>query len=677
MTDINFKKLYFDEKTGHLKGMCHNNNLYNINSEIWNIELIDKSSVFNVSPDDSMNFRFEYTEKALTLFWENETISVIVTLNDKDGFSHWHIAAESKSETKKINKVVFPIIKGLSAIKEKDCEDYLLLPYQNGWLIKNPADDLLQNGEDGLKMPFYLGRGEKKYEAEYPASFNFQFFSYYSGNTGFYFATQDSEAYTKTYRYALEEENDFSFSLINYPEGMGETKSYSMPYDFVMKLYDGQWQQAVNYYREWAIKQKWCRQTLREKGINDSVKKTDLWRINHMNYALGTRTQEYLDTCKIIKEKTKANLAIHWYGWNMGAHDVNYPEYISRERYAEHWDDELKKWTEKMKKEEIVKIPYVNARLWDKYSPSWKEENAIDSAIKNEKGEIFSEPWNGDRLVPICPSTYQWQRKVADFCKNYIDEFKFDGLYLDQIASFNATLCFDKSHPHARGGGNWWNKTYHDMVSMVRKNVDEKTFLTTESCCETYIDAFDMLLVLDTDIAPNNFFNEVLHNKNAQPVPLFSMIYGKHSILYGSICRFCDPVDVFEYKFMRNILWGIWPTIEGFAGEEIEDKASSKYFDVVKKGTDFFKERKEEFLYARLCAIPDIECDDAVLEWNVNGEKFTRTYPAIIATQWEYENGEKAYLLYNTLSEDKEVVIENKTIYLGAKKFTVTGRTNN
>jgi len=667
---IYFGNLYFNSEDGRLEGIEHNGVKYAVGGDIWSVEQKCDGKKSILTPSAATKFSYEIEPDLLRLLWENRTFFAEVTITLKDGFTRWNISLESFDDEKKINKVIFPIIGKMEAINEKNEDSVLVLPYQNGWLIKNPADGLLQNGPDTMELPFYIGRGGKKYEVEYPAAMNFQFTAFYVKNdVGCYFATEDSEANIKTYSYNLDGDDDFTFQIINYPEGMGKTLSYCMPYDFVMKTYTGDWQTAVNIYRNWAIKQKWCRNTLREAGVNPQIEKTDLWRINHEHYALGTRTEEYLETGKIIKERTDCELGLHWYGWNMGKHDVNYPEYISRERYAEGWGEKLKDWNEKFDKESIVKIPYVNARLWDRYCPSWAEDSADRSAIKGEDGKIIVEPWNADRLTPMCPATMQWQKKVEDFCGRYANDEGFDGLYLDQIASFNATLCFDEKHPHSVGGGSWWNENYHNMVNAVRKRIGTERFLTTESCCETYIDVFDMFLILDTDISPYRFYNEVLKEKNTEAIPIFNMVYGNHALSYGSVCKITDSLDVFEYKFVRNMLWGLLPTIEGFEMSQILDPSAQGYFDVIKRTTDFFKNDKQKFIYGRLCEIPEVECSDKVLSWQKDDELIEFELPGVIATVWEDENERREVILYNSLKNDETVIVKSKSILVPAKSF--------
>ena len=71
-----------------------------------------------------------------------------------------------------VNEVVFPIIEGLSF----NTDNYILITWQNGRIIKNPVDNFLSKGYD---VPFWVGRGKYGYQNEYPAALSFQYAAFY------------------------------------------------------------------------------------------------------------------------------------------------------------------------------------------------------------------------------------------------------------------------------------------------------------------------------------------------------------------------------------------------------------------------------------------------------------------------------------------------------------------
>ncbi len=665
MNIINFMsektQLVFDLQNGYLEQILYNGKTIPIHSKLWSIET--NAGDFGIA--DMTSFRKEECPDNIKLFWKSATASVTVTILACDG-GKIGMCINAEIADNAIKSIKFPIIEGMSFKNESQ----LLIPWQNGHLIKNPVDTLLSKNAE---VPFWMGEGQGGYVSNYPAGISFQYSTFYSlSDFGYYLATEDPDAYIKTYAFEYNrEKHALNYSVTNYPENAGKTRSYCMPYKFVLKLFDGDWQDATKIYRNWAIDQKWCKQKLSERKLPENLVKTDLWRINHMDYELGTRTQEYFDTSVKIRNEIDCNLALHWYGWNMSQHDLDYPEYISNTKKAEGWPDELTKWNKRFDEEGIVKIPYLNARLWEKKLKSWKD--AESSAIKDELGNSLKEPWYEDigfDLRPICPTTAMWQNKVSAFCKEYGHDVGFDGVYLDQVASFNATLCFDDNHPHPAGGGTWWNDSYHNMLENVRNTLGKDSIITTESCCETYVDFFDVFLILDTCFQ-HTAFNYLTEGGNAVSVPLFSMIYGDYALSYGSACQFTDRTDRFEHNLIRNLLWGILPCVEGGTQAELNIPESKKKLYILKQAVDFYKDNKDVFLYGRLCEIPNIECETISLDWEIDDiGTYVDNVPAVNAAIWEDKSGNKQIFAYNFSDKTCSFTCRGKNFSVSAKNFS-------
>lgn len=651
----------FAEDTGILTGIQTPFGQFAANSSVWKICAKDRT--YTIA--DMETFSYAYSPKLMKLNWRGKGIRVSVRLVLVSETVRWKIFVDM-TDAMPLEQVLFPVLEGLTFGRE----EYLLLPYQNGTLLKNPVENLFQKE---VEVPFWLGRGRGAYINEYPAGFSYQFIATYSAQkNGFYFATEDGEAYIKTFACRLNENGkSWDFSVTHYPENIGTVTSYAMPYDFVLETFQGDWVAAGQRYRRWAVRQKWCRETLSERQLPAGVTEVDLWRINHMNYALGTRTQEYFDTSVQLAKQLDCTLGLHWYGWNMGAHDVDYPEYISDERKAEGWPEKLADWNRRFTEAGIYKIPYINFRLWEKKTKSWAAENAYDAAVKERDGKPKSEPWNGYSLTPMCPSSVLWQQKCQALCEEYVLAPGFDGVYMDQVASFNAKLCFDPTHNHPMGGGSWWNASYHSLLRNARSVLGQDKVITTESCCETYTDVFDLFLLLDTNFQRFGF-NTMMEGLYSYPVPLFNMIYGSHALSYGSICRFSDEPANFAYNLIRNTLWGFIPTVEGGAQAELDSPDSVEHWRTLKQVVAFYQTNKTMFLYGRLLDVVQCGPETVTLEWEIDevGRK-TQTIPAVEATLWETADGKQQVAMYNFSDTELTVSAFGKTVTVGAKSFGI------
>lgn len=652
-------QMYFNEK-GYLEKTEYKGRTIELQSSLWMIQTPE--GWFGIADMD--RFSVQSYGNMCKLFWKNNAATVTVTLRAEREKIYWGINVDLYGENA-VERVEFPILEGMKF----SGENYLLTTWQNGCIVKNPVESFLSRG---IETPFWMGRGKYEYTNDYPAGLSFQYAAFYSPEEyGYYFATEDEAAYIKSYTYRYNQKvNGLDFVVTNYPANMGKTTNYCMPYEFALQMFEGDWQTATQIYRKWATGQKWCEKRLADRELPENITKIDLWRVNHTNDMLGVRTQEYFDTSLFLRDTIDCNLALHWYGWNLNSdHTWNAPHYFSDECRKIGWPEKLKEWNKRFDEEGIIKIPYLNARLWERKTKSFEELNIRAAAIKDENGEIITEPWSDIKnLTPICPSCAVWQNRVVDMCREFVVEEGFDGVYLDQVASFNASLCFDERHPHPRGGGFWWNDTYHTMLRDVKTLMGKERILTSESCCETYIDVFDLFLVLDTNMQQSGF-NFVGGNGIAESVPLFSMIYSEYALSYGSICRFDDKPDRFEYYLMKNTLWGFIPSVEAGTTEELA--SGKEHLAIVKRAVDFYKAHKDIFLYGHLCRIVDAPSDCCSIEWALEGSDviFVDTFPAVYAAIWKSAQGEEYIFAYNFSNHPQNVMIQGKEVNIAEKSF--------
>ena len=656
-------KLQFSAENGKLEGITYQGVFTTLHSKLWQVDTGSKT----LGIEDMQRFSGQVDANVLQLVWESEAARVTVSVSaDEENKLRWNLQTELSQGA--VGKVEFPIFEGLRF----DTDNELIVTWQNGRILKNPVENFLCKD---LQVPFWMGRGKGAYTNDYPAGLSYQYTAFYAEKEfGYYFATEDGDAYIKSYTYQYNAAcNAMDFSITNYPEDMGKTTSYAMPYDFVMVLFQGNWQDATKLYRNWAIRQKWCAEKLTEKYIPETVKKTQLWRVNHTDDALGTRTQEYFDTSVFLRDTCDCNLGLHWYGYNQFTeHDWNTPEYFSQELKDSGWPEELRQWNHKFTDAGIVKIPYTNARLWERTTKSFQTEGGMEMTIKGADGKFINEPWTAiQQLTTICPACQQWHQKMVDMVKEYVLDLDFDGAYLDQVASFNAMLCFDENHPHPRGGGSWWNDSYHTLLGKVRERMGKDRIMTTESCCETYVDVFDLFLILDINFQHNAF--AAMTDGNVEQVPLFPMIYGDYALSYGCICCFTNEAKQFEYNFIRNILWGIIPSVEAGTAEQIA--AGKDHIEAMKRGVDFYKANENILFYGRPVELPQYTCTGSWnVDWVARDEQqklhpYTQEGPAIYAVIWEDTKGEHYLLAYNYSPDSQKMTLNGREYTVAGKGF--------
>ena len=348
---------------------------------------------------------------------------------------------------------------------------------------------------------------------------------------------------------------------------------------------------------------------------------------------------------------------------------MNYPEYVRQEDKPEIYAA-LRKLNEDFDRHGIVKIPYVNGRIVDRSNDHYAAFGLDPYLIRDEGGDVHEEVWNDVAdMAPVCPGTGFWQDMVRDFCLEYQQQCGFDGFYIDQIGSFFATRCYDESHGHPLGGGSWWNESYHRLIRKVRDTLGEDKILTTESCCESYIDVMDMMLILDQDMILDG--NTMLAGmSHQQPVPLFNMIYGDYSMSYGSGDHFDIPQPQFSYALVRNLLWGFVPTVEGVTARQLENPDAGERMDMLRQVSSFYHENKDVFFNGRLSRLPEVEgaTRTAELPCNLYGP-YTAELPELLAAQWEDATGAQHLFCYSFAHAGSRFTVDGREIIVPKQGF--------
>ena len=636
-------RLIIDAANGSLLSAVFGSCPCPVSGGLWRLTENAPNGGRQITPD-SMPFSAHIADHRTRLCWQNDDRTVCVDIFPIADRFEMSISVESAKHT--ITDVVFPIFGNVGPISKDGEDDFLVFPWQTGAVIKNPIKNLLPQEP----ASFWLGRGDgKSYENDYPAQYSYQFMAYYGSEAGYYFATRDPEAHIKTYGCYLNDDGGMDFAVTNYPRDMGITKSYQSPYRFELRLFKGDWQDAAAYYRAWATRQKWCKKgRLAENVPQPKVYDTELWRINHTTNPRGRETDQYVESSFKLRDAVGAKLALHWYGWNMRPHDVHYPDYLDE---SNHWPEKLAECVQRFKDGGIEVIPYTNARLWDRFTPSWDSENAQKDAIKGPDGGVIQENWNPGKadLTPMCPSTKAWQDRVKAFDEKYIKRFGFSGLYIDQIGSFNATLCFDPNHSHPAGGGCWWCDSYREMMGGLREKAGDEVIFTTESCCESYLDLFDLFLTLDTTVIPPPCFGGT---DAYQSVPLFTMIYGDYALAYGSCINMSSPIEHFRAVLGRNTIWGIIPTVEGFHMDDFEREDIDQYLLHVRKAVEVFRRYKKLFYFGRPMRLLDTQIKAVTVDMCDGWSRETGEFPAVFGMLWEDADKNQFEVYYNHTPEE-------------------------
>ena len=620
-------RLSFDAKTGALTGfrdLVSSYDFLNVEPNAgspWEIGLLQSSLFDTLSIKNARDFHFSKPDPLLLILeWDkfkgdknrNLKVKAVVTLEKDNPFSSWKIFVEG-IEGKLINRIVFPRISGIKNLGD----EFLAVPVWMGAQLKDPRTNL-------LKLPGTI----KKYEWSYPGQMALQCLALYNPTKlGFYAACEDSLAYAKDFSILLDKQENMVCQMSNYPSLDSTLSSYSPKYSAIIGSFKGDWITAALIYREWGSKQQWCKESrFKTRETPEWLEKTALWEWNR------GKSEKVLQPASDLKQRLGLPVNVFWHWWHGCSYDDGFPEYMPPREGKESFNRAMLSAGEKG----IRAIVYMNQALWGTTTQSWNTENAESAAAKDMNGNTLAHVFNKFTNKPaayMCMGTQFWKDKYSSLCDSAVNTYKVNGVYMDMACL--SLKCYDKSHGHPMGGGNYWIKNFARITNQIRSKIpsEKLTVLAGEGCGEVWLPYLDLFLTL-----------EMSRERYAgvggwETIPFFQAVYHQYSITYGNYSSLTEPpydelwpkvfapkepLKLLDKKFnkqflmeqARSFVWGIQPTIANYqtilASERKEEvnyilelaKTRNRGLDYLLKGkflrSPDIKSPSEEFDISRL-----------------------------------------------------------------------------
>ncbi len=493
---------------------------------LWNVTLLDTtpdldgnlnlSNLLDVSfNDDSVRcdvFDYEYSSngtKNYTIEWTGVTHDrdpVHVNFNVTAGVTiysepiagedvDFSITVENYSQKYALLSVDFPSYK-VFQLTDEGMDEVLALPWRtHGNLIPDPIStieeelsaelnqNLDQTTDYHRNMPFanhHLGNA-----GLHPGLLSAQFFAYYRKDMpfGLYSATTDTLGYLKTFHFRslIDEINERSTNKIecftrHFPENNNLPSSpvftYSMPYQYKMRPFHGDWFDASKIYREWLIHSPITR-------IGPLRKREEIWSlIDSLDYVMfvspdTSKTREQLE----IFDGFHVGARINAWGFLTPIYQ-EFPDYMCWG--FSHTPRDLVNF---IKSRGGFAAPYTNLRNppwnifdatlpvcdWDNLSCHYDTNNTL---IRSVVLNINHDPLEDNPDPPeckweLCSASPWWQQKYISGIDSTISLLGANALYTDTRGL--AELCYSNvRHDHPNGGGCYSIQGRKEIVESIK-----------------------------------------------------------------------------------------------------------------------------------------------------------------------------------------------------------------
>lgn len=656
----------------------------------WNSELVSKFQSFSYEKDKKFKNGNGYLLK-----WqvnsEVQVIGKIQLLKDKNEVNFYSEVINNSEES--IMALEYPIIGNITNITSDGEKDYLAHSFATGVLIHNPMKNFTFSGDGFRFMP-------------YPEGFSgstMQYFTYYGeGKGGLYFAAHDGEVYQKWMNFYKGKDDLLEASFMHGYEDIGPKKGVTVNYPIVIKtLQDGNWYEASDIYKQWALDQKWTQKgKLSERDDSNKAK----WLLENMGLstfginAMHDRTDWINRYHNLVQTNVFHVLGPDW------------PK--TRQTFYNGVPGGFEDWFPARFNENNINT--IN-RIGDKYAP-FEFDYLIDTAgSDSEKAKqslqlMPSEIRSMDKykFSLICPA--------ADFTKDlhvkrdeYLEkEYKVDSIYYDISANNILKTCMDASHGHKVGAGKEITEAYRDNYIKTKEAMSKAAGkyipMGTEMVNEAFLDVLDYYQsrAYAQPGAPLEGYNirELIKSGEAELIPMFTYVYHEYGPVrldgWGKLTE--EAGDLFYFTAARTYLWGglfelnaEYGPLEALNGKE--NSPDEHYYIFDPAGFELAPERGEylrqfaslrtgkgnKYLaYGQMLKPIEVKGEDVELSWfNYYVAKNIAEYNergkiklnSIISSAWKYKD--KSLGLFYSNVQDKEQKIK---LQIDMNKYNLEGK---
>ena len=561
-------------------------------------------------------------EKRLTLRWPEAPGPVDVTVTGRlprDGsLSFWRISVGNRSREFGLWEVTFPIVSGV----RRQEDGALALPHQWGYVARDPI---------GVQW---------RYQGYYPARMSAQFLGYYGREGGLYFAAHDGRAHAKTFVFdarSNDKSGDIRLRQL-VPDAGKPGQTYIQPYEVALGVFHGDWQSACALYRQWAIQQPWC-----ANGPLSSSNATPEWfkRVSLWLKFYGAPDKVVREVAE-YRTFLRTPMAVDYYRYPISRFDDNYPEMLPAK-------PRFRQGIQSLHRMGVRVMPYTNGLIWDQDTGTWRRRKGLTAAAKQADRSLYLWTIGPNLYARMCPSVPLWREMVHDTTAKLVGECDVDGVYLDCIACGVNTPCFDSSHGHPLGGGAYWAQDFRRLIGQLRGSMRSsrpEAILTSEGCCECFIDVLDGFLTLGLTRVGLPAFCE-----NA---PLFTAIYHDYAICFGSDGALRQSRPFFAWLMGTSFVWGKQMMLS-----QLVSPSPAKYPEnakLLRELTHAYHQAGRHFLLAgQWLAADSVECARTEITGFRRRRQMTFRTPVVPTSFWRLRDGRIGVAMVNITGKPQRV----------------------
>ena len=625
---------------------------------------------YDLTSSKAKSFAYNIINDTLFMDWTFNNVTVTAKFgydNNTKGIAAW-LDIDNNNSTLVIKKVSFPYIGGVDKISGNK-PDIIAVPDGLGYGITNALDKL----KSGLT----------NIEHKYPGGLSMQFFTLYQENVGgFYFATYDPRAMVKgmLLNGKTFDVDAVKMSWYHFPFVLDNGNDLRLLYPVIISAYEGNWEDAAELYRDWALKQRWVKGLIEDRDdIPLWLKELELiWKVSSYNTDDDTvilrgitadQFQEYADTLlnKLsVAGLNDSNILIEWWGWNQYGFDNGYPEYFP----PRDGEDAFKEAIDYAHSKGLKMMLYFNGYIVDVETQTFKDNKKY--MVVKENGEYhLSTLFNGRTFAVPNPRYEWWKDTLTELAIKAVRDYDADAMYLDQMLTAPARIDYNYTiDGKVVSGGYGWSTAESKILRSIKDNTKQykDIILATERANEVYIPYIDIFWT-------GGQYTSMLRNLLLEVIPLFPYVY--HGYTFESArSDYMPGIDKDLYNWaVSNAL--VTDTFAGAAIPRLKqfDSVDEEAFIVLKQAIEA-KRAVPDLIHYKAAKSPIITNNN----YTFTSDRFIRDFNLSMIDDavaiGSFTNDNTITFIFNRTPEEQSITIDDlefSSIYsfLDAKEHTI------
>jgi hypothetical protein len=298
--------------------------------------------------------------------------------------------------------------------------------------------------------------------------------------------------------------------------------NHKQKYPFVIGIVRGDWYDAAQHYRDWALRQPWTDQGPMSENpdFSELMREVDALGVSQQNSpgpddpaTFCPQDPNWADFAYWAAETASARAALgidaltpRMFGWDFNSfgRDVGdwFPvrsEFVSGAQMIRAQGDDF--------------AIYFNTTGYSSRIPSFASSYVPDSVNGGTYGSLEPQGIINDdgnrafqlsticpvmptvvQVLPLCHATQFTADYSAYVARRVYDETGARGMYLDVLSGSDVALCYDPTHGHPLGGGDYYTKGIQHVFETVRERMRDDAqdpvpayFLQSEGAGEYFL----------------------------------------------------------------------------------------------------------------------------------------------------------------------------------------------